>query len=315
MIGEIRKALLRTPGFSDWPHLVGLVERDVAEDALHCWDYPASACEAVGGRAEAAVPGAAAVFCLLQGIHLVDDILDEDPKGLYRELGPGRAANLALALQAAASRVVESAGLSADREAAILARIARISLDTAYGQELDLGEVAGEEDYWNVVRHKTPPLFSGALYIGAVLGGAELSTAEKVGDIGLSLGKLIQVSDDVKDALSRPAETDWQRGHGNLPILFACTADHPHRERFLELLPAVFQERGALEEAQDLLVKSGAVSFCVYHIVESYRAAIDHLSSIGLPSPRPLEELLRYYLRPVEKLFKMTGFDVSKLGV
>jgi len=315
MIGEIRKALLGTPGVSDWPRLVRLVERGVAEDALFCWDYPVSACEAVGGRPEQAVPGAAAVFCLLQGIHIVDDILDEDPKGIYQELGPGRAANLALALQAVASRVIESAGLPAGREAAILTRIAQISLDTAYGQELDLGDVTDEEHYWKVVRHKTPPLFSGALYVGAVLGGASLSTAENVGEIGLFLGKLIQVSDDVKDALARPAETDWRRGNGNLPILFAGTADHPLKERFLELLPVVTQDRGALEEAQDILVKSGAVSFCVYHIVESYRAAHRHLSSIGLPSSRPLEDLLRYYLKPIEKLFERVGLDFSELEI
>lgn len=305
--------MLGTPGVSDWPHLVRLIERPVTDDAFHCWDYPGAACEAVGGSVEQAVPGAAAVFCLFHAIRIVDDILDEDPKGFYKDVGSGRAANLALALQAAASRAVESANLSAGRQAALLTKIAQISLDTAYGQELDLGELTSEADYWQVVEHKTPPLFGGALYVGAVLGGASLSRAEAVEKIGLFLGKLIQVSDDVKDALARPTETDWKRRYGNLPILFALTADHPHKERFLELYPAVSTEEESLVEAQDILVKSGAVSFCVYHIVENYRAALHQLATIKLPSPRPLEDLLRYYMKPIEKLFKRIGFDFTRL--
>ncbi len=309
VIGEIKEALLATPGVSEWPELGQLVERPFDEDVLYCWDYPVIACRAVGGEVQQAVPGAAAVFCLLHSIRLVDDMLDEDPGGAYRKLGGGRAANLALALQAAASRLMEKVEMPPERRSAVLARVAKISLDTAYGQELDVGELSCEEDYWQVVDHKTPPLFAGALYIGAVLGQASFMVADEVALVGELLGKLIQISDDIKDAVARPAETDWQRPYSNLPILYALSADHPARERFQELLRTVASQEASLVAAQDILVRSGAVSFCVYRIVETFREARQHLSTIDLASPEPLVELLDYYLRPVHKLFKTIGVE------
>ena len=45
-------------------------------------------------------------LCLQLSIMLVDDILDDDPRGFQIDKGPGWAANLALALQSAAVRLV-----------------------------------------------------------------------------------------------------------------------------------------------------------------------------------------------------------------
>ena len=54
--------------------------RDFVEHAVHeegsVWEYPAVACHAFGGIEEAALPAAAAVFCSVASIRLVDDILD-----------------------------------------------------------------------------------------------------------------------------------------------------------------------------------------------------------------------------------------------
>src|SRR5215203_4722113 len=86
---------------SAWPQMLQLMERVMHRDSLSVWDYPASVCTAVGGEAEDALSAAAAVFCSLISIHLVDDMLDDDPKGDYHRLGAGPAANLGLAFQAA----------------------------------------------------------------------------------------------------------------------------------------------------------------------------------------------------------------------
>src|SRR5262245_26195930 len=94
---------------SAWPHMIELAERAVHQETRSIWEYPFAACQAVGGEPEAALPGAAAIFCSLASIHLVDDMLDEDPAGDYRTLGAGNAANLALAYQAAAHRLLVDA--------------------------------------------------------------------------------------------------------------------------------------------------------------------------------------------------------------
>jgi len=312
LIGDIRKTLLATPGVSSWPEIVALVERPVDERVVYSWDYPLSSCESVGGRRDQALPGSAAIFSLLHSILLVDDMLDEDPRGAYRDLGPGRTANLALALQAVASRTLALTDQPAERRAALLSCVARISLTTAYGQHLDVGEVSGEEGYWRVVDQKTPPLFGGALFLGAVLGGGSLDTAAKMEELGLFFGRLVQVSDDVKDALEKPASPDWRRRDNNLPILYATTADHPQKNRFYELLDHV-DDLKALGEAQDILVKSGAISFCVYRMTEEYRAAEAHVAGMNLESPQALLALMERLVKPVKALFQKVGVEPSEV--
>ena len=56
-----------------------------------------------------ALPAVAAIACLQISIILVDDILDDDPRGAYHRLGAGRAANLGLAFQAAALKLLAAA--------------------------------------------------------------------------------------------------------------------------------------------------------------------------------------------------------------
>ncbi len=310
-LSDIQQLLLEIDAVSDWPEMVRLVNRPVKLVSRPVWEYPGVACEAVGGRPAEALPGAAAIFCRLASIHRVDDILDEEPGGEYHRLGAGRTANLALALQGAASEVVARAEVAPERRLAIERRLAKIALDTALGQEIDLEEITREEDYWRVVGAKTPPLFSGALYIGAEIGGASRETAEAVAGLGVLIGKIIQVSDDLKDALETPAGPDWRRRGNNLPILYATLAEHPDRARFDELCARI-DEPSALVEAQEILVRSGAASYCVYQIVELYRAARERLDKIDLASPRPLAKLLFEPVAPVRGLLSAIGVEAPE---
>ena len=109
---EIKERVRTVSGIAAWPQMLSLTERVVHRDALSVWDYPVAACQAVGGESDAALAGAAAVFCSLISIHLVDDMLDDDPKGDYHRLGAGRAANLALAFQAAGHLLLEAPEVS-----------------------------------------------------------------------------------------------------------------------------------------------------------------------------------------------------------
>src|SRR6185295_11217552 len=105
------KGLIRSlQPIAAWPQALEFVERAVHSESA-VWEYPGLACRAVGGREEAALSAGAAVFCSVASIRLVDDILDEDPRGDYRILGAGRAANLALAFQAAGHLLLDLPGI------------------------------------------------------------------------------------------------------------------------------------------------------------------------------------------------------------
>jgi geranylgeranyl pyrophosphate synthase len=303
------KAQIRgLPQVAAWPEMLERIEGAVHSDLRCIWDFPIVACQAVGGTAGAALAGAAAVFCSLIGIHLVDDLLDDDPRGDFRRLGAGPAANLALAFQAAGHGALDDPEVPLTVRAELHACLARMSLATAYGQHLDSREVGSEAEYWQVVEAKTPPLFGAALRLGALLGGAPAATAGELERLGRLLGTFVQVSDDLADAMAKPAGADWQRRSNNLPMLFAMTADHPGRERFLAL-SAASHDPEALAAAQQLLLTSGAVSYCAWKMVELAREAHAVLAGISLPDREPLARLLAAQLAPLERLLAMAGLE------
>jgi geranylgeranyl diphosphate synthase type I len=288
--------------------MVRLMERVVHRESLSVWDYPIASCVAVGGEAGTALPGAAAVFCSLISIHLVDDVLDEDPKGDYRLLGAGRAANLGLAFQAAGHLLLDDPETEPAVRSALHASFARMSIGTAFGQDMDSRELRSEEEYWRTVGAKTPPLFGAAFRMGALLGGATEETAGRLEAFGNVLGRFVQVSDDLSDALETPARADWSRRSNSLPILYAMTADHPERERFLEL-SARSADADALAEAQKILLRSGALSYCVFKMFEFSQEARDALSRAALADAAPIERILAAHLRPLHKMLESVGVE------
>ncbi len=307
---QIQACVLALPEVAAWPEMAGLFERSSA--APHSdWSLPGMACQAVGGDEAAAIPGAAALACLQISIILVDDMLDDDPRGAHLRLGPGPAANLALAWQAAAIRLVEQAPVSIERRAAVVASLAGMALTTALGQQWDAQNLAGEENYWKVVRAKSTPFYAAALHVGALLGGAEAGVAEGLRDFGALIGEVIQIQDDLLDAFQTPANPDWKQGRNNLLLLYALTAQHPARPRFLELLSRI-DDPSALQEAQQVLIGCGAISYAVYQLIQRYHAARQRLDALPLADPTPMQALLDRQTQPLASLLKTIGVDVPE---
>jgi geranylgeranyl pyrophosphate synthase len=308
----MKQRILAVPSVAAWPRMVEIVGRAAHQEFRSLWDYPFIACRAVGGRNEAADAAAAAVFCALASVHLVDDMLDDDPAGDYHLLGSGVTANLALAFQAAGHQVLDDPGLDGEMRSALQALFARMSLATAFGQDLDTRDIRTEEEYWETVEAKTPPLFGGAFHLGARLGGAGAEVADRLERLGGLIGLFIQVSDDLGDALKIPAGADWQKRCNNLAILYALTADHPEREAF-ERVSANAGDPAALAEAQKILLRSGAVSYCALKLIELSRQARELLAETPLHDPEPIERLLGVQMHPLDRLFRSIGVETPAL--
>lgn len=304
---ELKRRVCSLPTVEAWPQAREFVERAVHSESA-VWDYPGAACRAVGGSEKKALLAGAAVFCSVASIRLVDDILDEDPRGDYHVLGVGRAANLALAFQAAGHLLLDGPEIPPGVRPALQASFASMSLATCFGQDLDARELEREEEYWRVVECKTPPLFGEALRMGALLGGASAEKAGRLADLGRILGRSIQVGDDVTDALETPARADWRRRGNNLPMLYAMTAPHPDREEFLRLSVRV-EDPEALASAQKILLRSGAVSYCTLKLIEFSREARDLFASLSLQDPEPIQRLIDLHLKPLYRLFKSVGVE------
>jgi geranylgeranyl pyrophosphate synthase len=156
-----------------------------------------------------------------------------------------------------------------------------------------------------------------ALHIGALLGGAPAELAEQLRQFGGQYGEMIQIHDDLNDCLTVPANPDWTLGRSPLPILFALVVDHPDRARFLELRRALSRATSdpeTLAEAQDILIRCGAVSYGVHHLLARYQTAQQTLKRMPLIDRAGLEALLEGLIRPVEELFLAVGMAPPSAG-
>jgi len=303
--------LLTIPVVQAWPELQTLLSQTVTREPRH-WQLPVKACEAVGESADRATPAVAAIACAQISILLIDDMLDEDPRGEYHHTGPAKTANYASAFHAAGLEALLGNKWHPDLKLSALRNINQMMLVLALGQHLDVQASLDESIYWKVVEHKSASFFGTAFYLGALAGGASKAIAARLELIGRSYGEMIQVHDDLNDSMAVPANPDWLQGRSPLPILFAKTVNHPERSKFLKLCEEITNE-GALREAQDILIRCGAVSYCVDQLLRRYQSAQELLQTVDLACPESIESLLEEVVAPVRKLFEAIG--VSPLQI
>lgn len=301
---RLKDLVVNLPEVNRWPEMVDLIHRAKHRDDMSVWEYPVAACLASGGSESQALPGAASIFCALTAVHLIDDLLDNDPRGDFHLLGVGRVANLASAFQAVAHRLIENSSTSPDRIAEAQNHLSRAFLSTALGQELDTVESTTEEDYWRRVEAKTPPLFAASLAVGALLAGASTRSVSGFEHLGRSLGRFVQVSDDLNDALDTPAGADWDRPRNNLALHYALSADYPEKDEFIRLSEEA-QVPSSLAAAQKILFKSGAVSYCAHQMNHFSTESRRQIRQLAVASRAPLDRLIDRLVRPLDHLLSI----------
>jgi geranylgeranyl diphosphate synthase, type I len=298
------------PSMNEWEEAKVLFHHIASNKPYH-WSLPIAACEAVGGVPKQALPAVVAMGCAHISIILVDDMLDMDPRGEYQRIGTPSAANLACAFQAAALEAIVICKIDPTIMSIILASLNRMFLMTALGQHWDVLGSNDEESYWRMMRTKSSPFFGVALQVGALLSGVSNEIASQLEKFGRLYGEMIQIHDDLTDTMAVPANPDWLQGRSPLPILFTKSVDHPERPRFLELLPKVSDE-DALLEAQEILIRCGAVSYCVDQLLQKHQAAQDLLATVPLPRREVLDVLLEEVVAPVWRLLEAIGEPTVK---
>ncbi len=297
------------PGIQQWPALLDLVRR-----AMHTprpdWELPMTACRALVGVRSQVRAAEAALGCMQISIILVDDMLDDDPRGEHNRRGPAHTANLAVALQAAAFGILAEADLQSEGVIAAQRVLSRLALLTACGQELDTAEMSlAEDNYWRIVAAKSTPFYAAGLQLGAIFAGAGEKLQTSFYNLGCILGEIVQVQDDLGDAFATPANPDWLAGRHNLAILYASLADYPERQRFLELTQDVTKP-ASLARAQNLLISSGALSYCIYQILVRYKRANEILETLAIAHREPLQRMFDQRLMPVVNLLRQAGIPI-----
>ncbi len=311
MLERLKAHIFALDEVREWPELRAIFERPQPPTELPFWKYPLAISQAAGGDPDMAAYPAAAVLCLSIGIQLVDDLLDGDLGGVSEGLGTGRAANMAVALHLAAHRIIATSPLSRGRRERCSSWISTAGLGTARGQDLDTVPADSEEAYWRIFEAKSEPLCAAGCTLGGIAAGCSADTVRCLAEIGKYLGRIIQVQDDLSDALAVPRKQDWQRPANNLPILYAMTADHSDRKRFLQLLSSTEQHQD-LREAQLILTRCGAVAYCIYYVVESYREVVKLARELPIVDPELLSTFLHRHVSSVESLLRDAGLEAPE---
>lgn len=301
VIFESSRILLEHDICQKWPEIKEAIQRSTSREPFS-WKLPAVACEAVGGNPADVSPALAAFSCLHISIRLIDDLLDEDARLESVGGNLARTANLAVAFQAlSADFLLNEKNDPLAVEA--LKELSNMQLYLAYGQDMDVRNIGSEDSYWEIARAKSGIYFAAALFVGALYGGANIRLAEQIREFGIVYGEIMQIHDDLNDTLDDFAGPDWLEGRQPLPILFAESVDHPQKKRFIQLRNRI-EDIGALKEAQNILVSSGAISYAVNELMLRHEKASALLDNMALSDPAPFRNLLAELLDPVEKLFE-----------
>ncbi len=302
--------LMGVPIVNLWPEMQSIIKRNASKKPSE-WRLPVLGCEAVGGQLEQATPAVAAIACMQVSIVLIDDMLDDDPRGIHHRLGMPGAANLAVAFQAAGLEVIANCKVQEKVKMAVLENLNRMMMTTALGQHLDVQNPPDEMAYWKLVRTKSSPFFGTALLIGALMGNGSDETAAFLNQFGELYGEMIQIYDDLHDTMTVPANPDWILGRSSLPILYAQVVNHKDKARFLKLHQEI-ADPAALKEAQTILVRCGAISYCVDQILQRYQAARKILDAMTIQDKGKLEDLLDGIIKPVKSLFNTLDLQMPQ---
>ncbi len=310
LISEAINYLTDTRLLHEWPEAAQIVQHLGSHPSNH-WRIPGTVCLAVGGDSEQALPGVAALIALHTSIVMVDDLLDGDDRFTVIGWKHGDLANLAQALTVAGFDAILHGPFAETTKNTVVLLLNRMIFQTATGQFLDTHRIIhSEAEYWQVVRAKSAPFFETAFAIGAVLGGARPEMVTALRQVGFLYGEMIQIHDDLKDALVTPASPDWKNG-GSLPILFASDVIHPDRDLFLQLKQDL-DVPDSLREAHKILLRSGAISYCMKQLIDRSSAAKECLNNLLLADHRLVNELLDQMIWPVRKIIK--NLAIQKLA-
>ena len=183
-----------------------------------------------------------------------------------------------------------------------IGRMAWLGQQLADGELMQLNNLQlttfDEATYYDVIDRKTAALFETCARLGALLGGADAGTVERLGRFGHLVGRCFQMRDDLFDfdetaQTGKPRGNDMQEGKLTLPVLFALRdADERHRRLALKVraLEASQQE---IDEFVDYTVAAGGVAYAAQQMQRLGTEATKLLQALRVDD---VKEALKQYV-------------------
>ncbi len=275
------------------------------------------ACEAVGGRADDAVPFAAAVEFLHNFTLIHDDVMDHDDlrRGkptVHKVYGVPMAV---LAGDLLFAKVYDVAlknrppGMPAERLIESMAKITEAAMTLCQGQALDIGFPSASEvsvdDYIEMVGAKTSALFRACAQVGALAGGGSHEQVDALGGFAWDAGVAFQIEDDVlgvtadEATLGKPVGSDLREGKKTLINIHALeNATEEQRRRIGKAFGVEDASREDIEAAVEALSEVGSIAYARGVADEYVARAFKSLDAIpDTPAKEELKALVEYFVK------------------
>ena len=232
-------------------------------------------CEAVGGRAESAIPFGTALELVHNFTLAHDDVMDEDEtrrgiKTVHAAFGVPEAILSGDALFARAFELVPETDVDAGSVVKLVEIVAKSVRLLAEGQQMDMdfedAKSITSDDYLKMIERKTAVLYSAAAQGGVIVGGGTEPQEEAMFEYGRLIGLGFQIWDDVLDLRSdqetfgKPVLNDIRNGKKTLIVVNALEdLKGVERKEFLRILGKKSASLAELKTARDLLEDVGAI--------------------------------------------------------
>lgn len=231
--------------------------------------------EAVGGKADSAMPFGIALEMVHNFTLVHDDVMDEDDtrrgrKTVHSMYGIPEAILAGDAMFARAFEIVLESDVPASDAVALTEILARSVRLLAEGQQMDMdfesrNDVSSDE-YMKMIERKTAVLYSAAAQGGAIIGGGKEAQQESLFEYGRLIGLGFQIWDDVLDLRSdqktfgKPVLNDIRNGKKTLIAVHALESlKGAERSEFISVLGKKNASEKELLRARDILEGVGSI--------------------------------------------------------
>ena len=189
----------------DWADVWTLLKTEEQQYAGSVMAYsvvlPVFTCMAVGGKAETAVPVAAAWVLSELAARLFDDLQDQDKQhNIWNQWPLAKTLPVGLGLLFAAETCLTRLPILATAKIDILTQINEAGIYAARGQAKPMQDDT-LTTYFNHVISKAGLMVATYCYAGARLHTNSTEQLQTIYDFGLTLGTLMQLNDDIRDSV------------------------------------------------------------------------------------------------------------------
>ncbi|MEZ4704861.1 MAG: polyprenyl synthetase family protein [Bdellovibrionota bacterium] len=258
------------------------------------------------------LPIQAAILCFVVESILIDDVLDKDEKGMWKEIGVDKIVNLVGALHARQQLLICESKFSDHQKQQVTLFLNQMMLVLANVQELATHSKIDLARYWKIVHGKSGNVCGTAMRIGALLGEVHQDESDILYSIGKCMGEIGQISNDLRGAFQKEVNPDWKMPGSSLPILLALTTEHEYSAELKKLLEKDLGQIKQLERAKDILIKSGAVSLCCDHISQRLELLYQEICKCNLPQKKHLHKNIGEDIQNAIRWVKKLDIELSE---